>query len=188
MPMQVKGAILLSRRAFVQEMHGDATWRRVVDAVPASVRDQISSMIVSSAWYPFEACKQLDAAIARVLGKSRDEVYRQLGVRSAQQNLKGAHKNFLMPGDPQAFMAKTDRVYSFYYAQGRRSYEATGPSSGVMTTHDAETFSDGDCLTVIGWYEEALRMCGARDVLINETRCRARGDSVCRYELRWTNP
>ena len=54
-----------------------------------------------------------------------------------------------------------------------------------MTTIDAETFSEVDCLTVIGWYKEALKMCGAKAVFMIETRCRARGDDVCQYRVNW---
>ena len=54
-----------------------------------------------------------------------------------------------------------------------------------MTTFQAETYSAEDCLTVIGWYKQALKMCGANDVEIIEDTCRARGGEFCRYLLRW---
>jgi len=34
-----------------------------------------------------------------------------------------------------------------------------------------------DCLAVIGWYKEALKMHGAKNVVIVEERCRATGDA-----------
>jgi len=43
-----------------------------------------------------------------------------------------------------------------------------------------------DCATVVGWYKEALGMCGARDVRMDEVQCRARGDSVCQYTVSWS--
>ena len=63
-----------------------------------------------------------------------------------------------------------------------------GEHEGVLTTHDAEAFSTVDCLTVIGWYKEALKMCGAATVEMREEACRAKGDPCCRYRLRWTMP
>jgi hypothetical protein len=56
----------------------------------------------------------------------------------------------------------------------------------VLTTYDAETFSAHDCQTVIGWYERALEMCGARDVRIVEEECRATGGATCRYSVSWS--
>lgn len=49
-----------------------------------------------------------------------------------------------------------------------------------------ETLSANDCLTVIGWYEEALRMCGATTVRMTEETCRARGGPYCRYQVSWS--
>jgi len=57
--------------------------------------------------------------------------------------------------------------------------------SGIMTTHDAETFSVPDCLTVVGWYRETLKMCGAKNVEMEEETCRAKGGPYCRYRVQW---
>jgi hypothetical protein len=82
-------------------------------------------------------------------------------------------------------MKKAPVIYKFYYDTGYREYEQTGPNSGVLTTYDAETFSVPDCLTVIGWYREALLMCGARNVIVEEEECKAKGGRCCRYRFEW---
>lgn len=65
-------------------------------------------------------------------------------------------------------MAKAPTIYGFYYDTGRRTYEPTGPTSGVVTTYDARSFSSIDCLTVLGWHKQALEMCGATDIAAEE--------------------
>lgn len=85
-------------------------------------------------------------------------------------------------------LTTTEILYPFYYESGRRTFEALGPREGVLTTYDAPSASAADCETVCGWYERALEMCGARQVQVVEELCRARGDAVCRYRLRWTMP
>ena len=82
-------------------------------------------------------------------------------------------------------MKKTDSIYKFYYDAGYREYKETGLCSGIMTTYDSETYSVPDCLTVIGWYKEALKMCGAKDIKAIEEECRAKGGSCCRYKFDW---
>jgi hypothetical protein len=54
-----------------------------------------------------------------------------------------------------------------------------------MTTYEAETFSAADCLTVIGWYKQALELNGAKDVVVVEESCRAKGGPYCRYRFQW---
>jgi hypothetical protein len=55
----------------------------------------------------------------------------------------------------------------------------------VITTHDAQTYSVPDCLTIVGWYRRALEMCGATGVEIVEEECRAKGGAVCSYRVQW---
>ncbi len=181
---KVKGSVLGSRLAFVKEHFGDDGVRRVLGSLAAEDQEALNRMLPSS-WLPFEIGKRLDDAIVRVCGQGDRELFEQLGEASAEQNLTSLHSTFLTPGDPEAFLEKAPQIYSLYYQTGRREWKKTGEREGYLITHEAETFSSADCLTVIGWYKKALRMCGADDVEIEEEECRALGGEVCRYRVRW---
>ncbi|MDX1503715.1 MAG: TIGR02265 family protein [Thermoanaerobaculia bacterium] len=185
MAAKVKGAALQARRACVEEEYGAAEWQRVLEALPAEDADILRGLLLASSWYPFELNARLDDAIVEQVGRGDASIFETLGARSAQQNLTGPHRAFLGGKDPQRFLAMTDRIYGFYYDSGHREYEPTGPTSGVITTYDAETFSETDCMTVVGWYRRALEMCGATSIRIEHEECRARGGEVCRYRLAW---
>jgi len=181
---QIKGAVLKSRMAFIQEQFGDAAVQRVLAGLPEEDRAALSS-ILTVRWYEFDLGKRLDDAIVAKCGHGDPAFFKRLGASSADRNLTVLHKSFLSPGDPHAFLGKASAIYRLYYDTGRREYERTGPAEGVLTTFEAETFSAPDCLTVIGWYERALAMCGASDVRIVEEECRAAGGAVCRYRVSW---
>lgn len=183
--MKVKGNVIAARRDFVKEHFGEKGWNDVLAALPEGDRQPLQGTILPTVWFPFETGDRLDKAIVAVLGNGEDAVFEELGVKSAQKSLGQMHRTFLTPGDPQAFMRKADRIYRLYYDTGRREYRETGPASGVLTTFDAETYSGPDCLTVIGWYKEALRMCGAKGITAVEEECRAAGGSCCRYRFEW---
>jgi uncharacterized protein (TIGR02265 family) len=183
--MKIKGMIIAARKEFVNENFGQGAWEKVLNGLAQEDRQLIGESILSSQWYPFEIGDHIDKAIVKVLGKGDNLVFEQLGAKSAQKSLAKEHRTFLAPGDPQSFMKKTGSIYKFYYDTGYREYQATGPNSGVITTYEAKTFSVPDCLTVVGWYKEALKMCGARDVKIIEEECRATGGTVCRYKVEW---
>lgn len=184
METRVKGSVLVSRRAFVVRHFGEDAWERVLAALAPDDRRHLAPP-APVGWYPFPLGERLDRAIVAVLGDGDAEVFRRLGAASARENLTGSHRFFLRPGDPQGFLERTESFYHLYYDHGRRSYERTGPTSGVLTTYDAEIFSTPDCLTVAGFYQEALAMCGAREVEVVEETCRARGGAHCRYRLSW---
>ena len=181
---QIKGAVLKSRLAFLEEHAGKEGVQRVLATLPAADQRTLR-MLFTSNWYPFELGKTLDDAIVRVLGGGRTEFFERLGEASAEKNLVSIHSCYLSRGDAHGFLAKSPSIYSLYYEAGRREYQPTGPKEGVLTTHDAETFSAADCLTVVGWYRKALEMCGVSRPRIQEDECRASGGQVCRYRVRW---
>ena len=185
--ISIKGSVLQSRLAFVEELAPTDGRARVLSRLGESDSEVLTSLL-ASAWYPFDLGKRLDAAIVEVLGGGRPEFFEKLGEASAEKNLgpSGVHRRFLVEGDPQAFLAKAPLIYSYYYDQGRRDYEKSGEREAVLTTRDAETYSAPDCLTVVGWHRRALELCGARAPRVAEEECRARGGSVCRYRLSWS--
>lgn len=184
---QIKGAVLKSRLTFVEEQAGkDGVARVLARLTPEEQRSL--RLLFTSNWYPVGLCHALDDAIVAELGDGRLEVFEQLGAASADRNLgrTGVHAGYLSPGDPHGFLAKAPQIYSMYYEKGRREYVPTGATAGVLTTYDAANVDANDCRTVVGWYRRALELCGVRAVRVTETECRARGGTVCRYEVNWT--
>ena len=181
---QIKGAVLKSRLGFVEDHFGKEGLARVLASLPADDQ-RLLRIVFTSNWYPFELGKRVDDAIVQVLGGGRTDFFEKLGEASATKNLASLHSGYLAKGDPHAFLAKAPSIYSLYYETGRREYQRTGPTSGTLTTYDAETFSAPDCLTVVGWYRKALEMCGVTGVQVSEDECRAKGGAVCRYQISW---
>jgi hypothetical protein len=183
--MKIKGTIIAARRDFVKEHFGEDAWMKVVNTMLPEDQAKLKGAILSATWYGFEIGSRLDNAIVRVLGRGKESFFQELGAESARRSLSREHKSFVANADPQSFMKKADLMYKFYYNAGFREYKETGPLSGVMTTYDSEAYSVPDCLTVIGWYREALKICGAKDISAIEEECRAKGGSCCRYRFQW---
>ena len=182
--VQVKGSVLKARLAFAEELAPGGGTERVLGRLSERDRGVLRGLLATM-WYSFDLGKRLDEAIVQELGGGKTAFFEKLGEASAERNLAGVHKDFLVQGDPHAFLARAPMIYSFYYDTGRREYQAVGPKEAVLTTHGAETFSAADCLTVVGWHRKALEMCGATGVRVVEEECRALGGAVCRYRLCW---
>jgi len=184
--MEIKGAIIESRLQFVKDRFGPKAVEDVLSALPASDQAMLRKPLNSAGWYHFQTGQHLDDAIVQVIGKGDARLFEEMGAASAQQNLTGIQKFYLDPGNPQGFMLRAPLIYHVYYDKGWRDYRPTGPTSGIMTTYEAETYSAADCSTVIGWYKQALKMCGARNVEMVEDTCRATGGDCCRYLVTWS--
>jgi uncharacterized protein (TIGR02265 family) len=183
MSLQIKGSVLKARLALAQELAPEGL-HEVLARLPEGDRAALRGVLATS-WYPFELGKRLDQAIVERFGGGRMEFFERIGEASAEKNLTSVHRQFLVEGDPHAFLARAPMIYSFYYDKGRREYLRTGEREAVLTTYDAETFSVPDCATVVGWHRRALLMCGAQNPRVVEEECRARGGASCRYRLSW---
>jgi len=183
--MEIKGSILESRLQFVKDHFGPTAVEDVLAALPASDQMILRKPLNGAGWYHFQTGQRLDDAIVEMIGRGDTRLFEEMGAASALQNLSGIQKFYLDPGNPQGFMLRAPLIYHVYYDKGWRDYKPTGPTTGIMTTYEAETYSAADCMTVIGWYKQALKMCGARDVEIVEDICRAKDGECCRYLVTW---
>lgn len=182
--VKVKGGALLSRLAFVKDGRGEEGVQRVLARLPEADRAACNPILTGS-WYPFELNQRLDEAIAAEMGIG-EKVFIVMGEKSATHNLGGAHRAMLSPGDPHGLLRRTPQIYSMYYDTGRRTYEGAGDRKAILRTYDAPTFSRHDCLTVVGWHQKAIEMCGGKSPKVTETKCRAAGADYCEYVCEWS--
>ncbi len=183
---RIKGSVLISRLNMLRQHGGAARVEEVLHRLSDADQVVMRKLILPIAWYPLELNLRLDAAIADVLSpEDRARAFIDMGRASAEENLHGAHSIFVKQGDPQFLLKQAPQIYRFYYAVGSRTYEKTGPRSGVIRTFGAENVTEADCLTIIGWHQRAIEICGGQDARIVHSLCRARGAPHCEYQCSW---
>ena len=181
---QIKGGVFVSRLAFLRDEGGEALVEKILSTLPAEDQRLLADIILASAWYPFATNERLDLAISKELGGG-DQLFRQLGQRSAQHNLGTTHRNYVRDRDTHGLLRQAASIYRLYYDTGSRTYEKLGPTKAILRTVGSKSFSRADCLTVVGWHEKAIEMCGGHDPHVSEVHCRARGDELCEYVCEW---
>jgi uncharacterized protein (TIGR02265 family) len=184
---RIKGGVIKARLEFVRARAGEAGLAEVLGRLSREDQEVLRGWILPITWFPLELNLRLDDAIAAVLSPGdRERVFLEMGRASADSNLAGPHRPYLREGDPHFLLRAAPQIYSAYYNVGRRTYERTSDTSAVLRTYDAEDVTRTDCLTVVGWHERAIELCGGKDVRVTETRCRTRGDPCCEYHCQWT--
>ena len=181
----VKGSVLRSRLDFVANKFGAPTLERVLAALPAEDRRILERGLLPAQWYPFGLGERLENAILGALGEGGRQTFLEMGRRSAEYNLAGVHKVFVHAGEPHQLLSRAPAIYQLYYDTGRRTYEKTGEKTCRLVTYESETFSEADCLTVIGWHQRAVELCAGLDAMVDHPSCRARGDDACEYLISW---
>ena len=176
--------MIVSRLAFLRGQRGGNGVDAVIARLPDEDQRILSNPILPFGWYSFDLYCRLDVAIADVMDQGKG-IFRVLGAASARDNLNGDHKRFLQGRDPHALLRNSAAIYKLYYDSGDRTYERTGDRSALLRTTGGRAFSSTDCLTVVGWHEKAIEMCGGKNVRVAEMSCRSRGQQACVYACEW---
>jgi hypothetical protein len=180
----VKGAVLQSRLSFIEVRLGKDGLRRILARLPPDDRAALSRVVLPMAWYPFALNERLDQAIGAELGHGH-ATFRELGVQSASDNLASTHQVYVRSRDPHGLLKHTAQIYKLYYNTGYRTYEWVASSKAILRTFESDSYSLADCLTVVGWHERAIEMCGGSRPSVSEPKCRERGDGLCEYVCTW---
>jgi uncharacterized protein (TIGR02265 family) len=131
---------------------------------------------------------RLDMTAAAILARGeRRALFLDMGRFTADTNLgpSGIQRPYLKEGDPQYLLRNIPLMYSAQHSGGVRKHEETSPRSASIRTISGEDPTDDDCLTAIGWLKRAIELSGGKTVVVEETRCRARGAECCEYVCRW---
>jgi uncharacterized protein (TIGR02265 family) len=183
---QIKGSILLARRAYLRARGGEPLFQRVLSHLSEPERLSLAGSLLATSWYPLALNLHFDDAIADELSTgNRSQVFIEMGRASAEENLSTVHQAFLREGDPHFLLSNAPRIYRLYYAVGHRTYERTGNGSAVLRTFQAESVTTTDCLTVVGWHQRAIELSGGKSASVAEVQCTARGAAHCEYRCAW---
>jgi hypothetical protein len=85
---QIKGSVVKSRLAFVEEHSGKEGVENVLASLSEDDRKALRA-VVTVKWYPLDLGTRLDEAIVKVLGGGKPEFFERLGAASAEKNLTG---------------------------------------------------------------------------------------------------
>lgn len=78
MAAKVKGSKISSKVAFVREQFGEDGLRALIDTLPESDRNDVSS-IIDLRWYPIELYDRVLNGIVRVIGRGDEAILDRIG-------------------------------------------------------------------------------------------------------------
>ncbi len=176
--------MLDSRLAFLRSEGGRALVQKIVATLPVADREAVDAGFQPDLWYSFDLNARLDLAIGKALGAG-DAIFKTLGAYSATHNLGSVHQAYVTKKNPHGLLEEAATIFRIYYDSGHREYTRVSPTSAALRTYDCRSFSREDCLTVAGWHERAIELCGGKNPRVTEPECRAKGGVLCEYICEW---
>jgi len=181
----VKGSALSSRVLWVELGHGAAGLARLTKQVSPGLRATIEGRIDKAKWYPFDQFVELNVTIDRLFGTGDLALVRELGRRGADANLTTIYRLFYKIGSVHWILGRGVRLWSAHYDSGYTEITTRGARGAVLRVHGFATPHQAHCLSVMGWVERSVELSGGKRPIVEEAKCRTRGDDLCQIDIKW---
>lgn len=181
----VKGSALSSRILWVELQHGAQGLARLLRQVSPELRGSIEGGIGKAKWYPFDQFVELNVVIDRLFGAGDLALVRELGRAGADTNLRTIYRLFYKLGSVHWILGRGVRLWSAHYDSGACEITGRGAKAAVMRIHNFATPHQAHCLSVMGWIERSVELSGGKRPIVEETKCRTRGDELCQIDISW---
>jgi hypothetical protein len=187
----VKGALLVHLRGHVVRRAGQEAWDRLVAGSSAVDREHLGSLLLTGSWYPVGVWNRgLAAYLAtRPPEAARDEVI-AFSERVADNDMHVLFKIALRMANPSMVASRAGSMWSRYFDRGTLTPTELAPASWRLKLEAPtdEEQGPGEPLCahgVIGWAQQALRLTGAKHVVVEHSKCRFAFSRYCEYRVTW---
>jgi len=183
-PGRSRGLLFTAARMFTEQRFGP-------DAVEHCLRqlDEADQAILRSlipmGWYPLDPTVRFMHALDELYGAGDLRLCREVGMFSAEWQLTVLHRFVLWLKPVEWLMHRGMTNWRQSHDTGRWETEQVARNHIVGRLYDFAIVDAAWCIRFTGFLEKALMLTGVRNIDIQETRCRARGDECCKFVGRW---
>jgi hypothetical protein len=181
---KTKGIGFVNVKAFTEERFGPTGWDAALQQLVSSDRRELEG-IVSVGWYSLSLYARLIRAVDRVHGYGDLSLVVQLGRFEAERDLTTVQRLFLRLANPAFILEKTGEYWRRFHDTGHWVIERQAPTR-VRAFLDDWGYADvALCREVVGYVSRAFELVGAKNVRMDHSRCRGRGEARCEFLGRW---
>jgi hypothetical protein len=179
-----KGAIYTAARMFTEKRFGKEAVGECLSKLDPADREILRG-VIPMGWYPLEPTVRFGECVDRIYGTGDLALVREIGRFSAEWQVNAFHKLILRFKPGEWLIQRGFNLWKQYHDTGRWEIEHPEPNHVVGRLQGFSVAMVGWCTRFQGWLTRAAELTGARDVVIEHPRCRARGDDLCEYNGNW---
>lgn len=181
---RTKGVSFANAKAWVEERFGRDAYERVLARLGPEDAAEVRGSLAMG-WYDLSLHSRVLRAIDAELGQGDLALLGELGRWEAERDFTVIHRIVLRFASPSIILQKMPDLWKRYYDHGeweivRDDHVVTGRLRGWGS----------DCpeirAEVTAWMHRAFELVGARDVRLEQTRSRSRGDALDEWRASWS--
>lgn len=184
--MKVKAVALKSREKFIKTKFGEESYQKFLQKLNPEDKEILESTTLVSDWIPYHTYINVNQKICEEFFGHQEKAFSQFGEASAEEALTTIYKTFVATKNVKRFIQSAPDLYSLYY-QNLGNIVVHFEGENVV---NAKIIGNPEphrsmCLSIIGYFQKGLQMCGAKNIIIQEKKCACWGDDCCEIYARW---
>jgi predicted hydrocarbon binding protein len=183
-PANTKGIGFANVRAFVEERYGSGSWNKVLGELVAADRRELEG-IVPVGWYSLALYARLIRAVDQVFGYGDLSLVVQIGRFEAERDLTTIHRIFLRLASPAFMLEKQADYWRRFHDTGQWVVQRDAERRVTAYLDDWGYVDPALCREVVGYVTRSFELIGAKNVRMEHSQCRGRGDPRCVFLGRW---
>src|SRR5260221_7576617 len=179
-----KGTILRSMLKFIEKELSPEQRARAFASLPEADRRIVEQpSILATQKIPEVTLNRLTAAAAAAKGESLDSFGGRAG-RAELTDAVGVYRFLTIVLTPTALLHKASSPWSTVHSHGQLLVEKETSGSARVLLREFPS-EEAHCARMMGWFEGAGALTGAKNVSVVQNVCVVRGGSDCEWQLTW---
>lgn len=177
---QVKGSTIDSKFDFVQDNFGE----RARSDLQAEFEKRGIMPVYPAMWYPYQNYVDVLTAIAEKFYNGDLSQLEKVGSYSAKKSLESVYRSFVdsVGKNFVEFLNRISTLHKMFYSHGRLDVKLHDDQQGCDLWHRGKPeFHDADLYVAAGFYKEAARMHGIKNIRSQHSI----EGTDCRFVLEW---
>jgi hypothetical protein len=184
--MNVKGTAWIAMMKYFNECHKPEDLEKLKAALDEKTRELFeSNYVLPFSWIDYGAYMKIMLTADKVLGRGDFEILKKINYFSARHDVKGVYKFIVSLLSPKTVLQASSKLLGQYYDKGHLSIENLTSNSATIILKEAEDIPLYHDIEMSAYVGEVLRMAGTKSATWSHSKCMARGDSYCRFDLSW---
>ena len=181
----VKGTIMTEVVKFLRSRREEAR-----ALVPERLHHYLGTRILSTDWHPEEDYLDLMRAVVQLVpnpgGATGLEIWERAARDSNAAYFEGPYKPLIAGGNPKRSLSRLDTLWRLRHDTGAMVVEVEDDNRARIELRDYALVAEESCALTQGTLWGVLSYSNAKNIEIRHTRCRARGDSICGWQVAWS--
>jgi eukaryotic-like serine/threonine-protein kinase len=184
--VQIKGAGIKEAITQIKTRAGEAAFQKILGLLDEETRKICEGEIFTSTWYPLDVFTRFLEIEVRVLANGNEEMITRGAEAVNEKHLTGIYKSFVKVGAPEFVIERIAAVHATYFQGVTVEVVAMEQGKALIKYTGFEKQHRIIGFAVIGFFNKALELSGAKDVVIHFPTPIGAGKAYCELSIAWS--